>query len=57
MTVADIIKALKEEYGEAVQTEAAYDLMRNNRGKRFIQGDGPRPRPWSLSTSSERSEP
>jgi AAA domain-containing protein len=57
MTVADIVKALKEEYGEAVQTEAAYDLMRNDRGKRFVQGDGPRPRPWSLSTSSERSEP
>lgn len=52
MTAADIVKALKDEYDEAITTSAAYDLMRNDRGRRFVQSDGARPRPWSLSTSA-----
>ena len=56
MSTADIVKALKEEYDEAVTSGQLYDLMRNDRAKRFVQAEGSRPRPWSLATSGKADQ-
>ena len=56
MTPEAIAKALKVEYSEDAKADAVYDLMRKDRGKRFVQRPGARPQPWSLSTSREEPE-